>query len=153
MIVVNDRSTYNLNACINIAKGLPDFFNEDGIRKIGEALNKDDVYISIESEEVTGFVTIDKKNDFVAEISWMAVDRNQHRNGTGSELIDFISKDLKDKGYKLLEVKTLSETEDYEPYERTRKFYRKNGFILLETINPYPAWGEGNPCDIYVKIL
>lgn len=153
MIVVNEKSISNLNACVNIAKELPDFFNQDGIRKIGEALKKDDVYLYVESEEVLGFATIDRKNDFVAEISWMAIDRNQHRNGIGSKLIDFISKALKDKGYKLLEVKTLSEIEDYEPYERTRNFYRKNSFILLETINPYPAWGAENPCDIYVKIL
>lgn len=153
MIVVNDKSKNNLDACISIAKELPDFFNEDGIRKISEALKNHDVYISIESEGVAGFATIDRKSDYAAEISWVAVDRKQHRKGTGSEIIEFVSKDLKDKGYKLLEVKTLSETETYEPYERTRSFYRKNGFILLETINPYPAWGPENPCDIYVKIL
>lgn len=79
--------------------------------------------------------------------------RKKSTNRTGTTLVEYVSNDLKDKGFRLLEVKTLSHIEDYEPYERTRSFYRKNGFLLLETINPYPEWGTENPCDIYVKIL
>lgn len=75
MIILNDRSQQYIEACKKIAKELPDFFNEDGIKKISEAVLKHDLFISIEDGEVLGFITIDKKTVYVAEISWMAVER------------------------------------------------------------------------------
>jgi len=153
MIILNDRSRKNIDDCIYIAKTLPEFFNDDGIKKISKDIEKHDVYIDSEEGIVKGFATINIKSESIAEISWMAVDKRFHRNRTGSKIMDFMAKDLKEKGYKILEVKTLSHIVDYEPYKRTRNFYSKQGFMLLETIDPYPEWGPENPCDIYIKII
>jgi len=55
--------------------------------------------------------------------------------------------------YKVCEVKTLSDKDPYEPYRKTRDFYKNIGFIPIETIDPYPGWGEGNPCQIFVWFI
>lgn len=76
----------------------------------------------------------------------------QHK-GYGTALIEHTSIRLKEKGIRLLEVKTLAPQAGYQPYEATRRFYNKNGFILTDIIDPYPGWEPGNPCALYVKIL
>ncbi len=43
-----------------------------------------------------------------------------------------------------LTVKTLDESADYPPYNGTRAFYRKEGFLPLEVFPTF--WDEDNPC-------
>ena len=56
-------------------------------------------------------------------------------------------------GARLVKVKTLAETRPDEGYARTRRFYEKLGFFTVEIIDPYPGWGEGNPCQIMVRCV
>ena len=142
-----------VDGCLSIAKDLRQYFNESGIKTMREDLTKHLLYIALENKEVHGFLTLVQKNEKVFEISWMAVKLGQQHQGVGSALIEFVFEELKAQGVKLLEVKTLAEDVEYQPYEITRAFYRKMGFIHVETINPYPDWGPGNPCAIFVKIL
>lgn len=48
-------------------------------------------------------------------------------------------------------VKTLSDIAEYEPYERTRKFYKNVGFEELTTLTE--MWDSENPCLIMIKVL
>lgn len=139
--------------CLELARGLPEYFNEEGYKKMEQDLVDHELYTAMQDGRLVGFITIYKKNQDVAEISWMAVDKEKKGKGIGSELLEYMIEDLRGSDHKLLEVKTLSEIDGYEPYKATREFYRKHGFILLETICPYPGWGEDDPCAIYVKIL
>ncbi len=143
----------HIDACLSIAKSLPQYFNERGIEMITEDLKKHLLYVAVDLGTVVGFMTILRKSQQVAEISWIAVKPGYQHQGIGSALIDHVVDDLRSEGVKLLMVKTLSEDVEYPPYEITRRFYRKKGFIRLETIEPYPEWEPGNPCAIYVKIL
>ncbi len=143
----------HLAACLSIAREMPQYFNERGIAMMAEDLKKHRLYVAVDLDEVLGFLTILNKNEQVAEISWMAVKPEHQRQGIGTALIDHVVSELRSKGIKLLVVKTLSEDLDYPPYEITRRFYKKMGFINLETIDPYPEWEPGNPCAIYVKVL
>jgi len=143
----------HIAACLSIAKELPQYFTEEGINTMNKDLRKHQLYTAIDSEEVVGFITVEQRNGEVSEISWMAVKPSYQYQGIGSALIDHITTDLLSQGAKLLEVKTLSEDIEYSPYENTRRFYEKMGFMHLETINPYPGWETGNPCAIYIKIL
>ena len=104
-------------------------------------------------DEVIGFAAIQPKSSHVAEISWMAVKLERQHQGIGSLLVNHVTNDLKTQGIRLLEVKTLSEDAEYAPYQMTRQFYERLGFIHLETIDPYPEWEAGNPCAIYVRVL
>ncbi|MDI6917717.1 MAG: GNAT family N-acetyltransferase [Thermoplasmatales archaeon] len=143
----------HIDACLLIAKELSEYFTENAIQTMRKDMKKHLLYIATDLGEVVGFMTINRKNNHVAEISWAAVELEHQHQGIGSALIDYITHDLKFQGIRLLQVKTLSEDVKYPPYEITRRFYEKMGFIHLETIDPYPKWEQGNPCAIYVKIL
>jgi ribosomal protein S18 acetylase RimI-like enzyme len=143
----------NIDFCIAIAEQLKQYFTDEAISKMKIDLKNHMLYCALESGEIVGFASINKKSPDVAEISWMAVKSEHQNKGFGTALIDSIVSDLKLEGTELLEVKTLSSEIEYLPYELTRKFYEKQGFIHLETIDPYPGWEPGNPCAIYVKKL
>jgi len=52
-----------------------------------------------------------------------------------------------------VEAKTLDSSSGYRPYEATRAFWERNGFIHVDTIDPLPGWEPGNPAAIYVAAL
>ena len=52
---------------------------------------------------------------------------------------------------KYIIVKTLSEIVQYEPYLKTKEFYKKMGFYELLTLTE--VWDEENPCLIMIKNL
>ena len=143
----------HIEACCSIAKELREYFTENAIETMRKDMKKHLLYVAADLAEVVGFVTVQHKNECCAEILWMAVKKSKWNQGIGSALIEHISNDLKSQGVRLLQVKTLSEDAEYSPYEKTRRFYEKNGFIHLETIEPYPEWEPGNPCAIYIKTL
>lgn len=113
----------HVDACLSIAKALCQYFDEKAIATISEDLRKYLLYVTVDLDEVAGFATIQRKNTHVAELSWMAVRPERQRQGMGSALIEHIANDLRVRGIRLLEVKTLSEKVEYRPYERTRRFY------------------------------
>ena len=41
----------------------------------------------------------------------------------------------------------------YRPYQATRAFWERNGFVHIDTIDPLPGWEPGNPAAIYVAAL
>jgi hypothetical protein len=51
------------------------------------------------------------------------------------------------------EVKTLDRSAGYAPYEATRAFWERNGFVYLDMIDPLPDWQPGSPAAIYVAAL
>ena len=126
---------------------------ESAITRMSQDMASQSLYVATHMDEVVGFAVMDCKSNHAAEISWMAVQPEYQRQGIGSALVDRIAGDSVFEGVILLEVKTLSADVDYPPYEKTRRFYEKVGFIHLDTIDPYPGWEPGNPCAIYVKVL
>jgi hypothetical protein len=74
-------------------------------------------------------------------------------SGHGGLLVDHILDGLSAEGVELVEVKTQDRSANYPPYEATRAFWEKHGFVHLDTIDPFPAWGPGNPAALYVCAL
>jgi len=145
-----------IDSCLSVARELKQYFTNTAIKIIEKDLHKHLLFIAIDSadsKKLLGFAVIDCKNQYVAEILWIAVKKEHQNNGIGSSLINYINSDLKSQGIRLLKAKTLSEDIKNSYYEKTRRFYKKSGFFLLETIDPYPGWDSGNPCAIYVKII
>lgn len=64
----------------------------------------------------------------VGEISWIAVSADHHLQGIGSRLLAFAEDCLRASGVTDVQVETLGDSVVYEPYERTRAFYRAAGF-------------------------
>lgn len=143
----------DIEDCLGIAYGLEEYFTEDALENMKKDLKDHQFFVVEEENETAGFISLNIKNEDCADISWLAVKKDNRGSGYGKELILHSEEYLREKGIQILEVKTLSEDADYEPYEKTRRFYEKMEFVHLETIETYPGWDEGNPCSIYVKPL
>ncbi len=139
--------------CLKIVQNLPLHFTQQAWRTIEADLKSHELFLVEKNSCVVGFATVRCKSEFVAEISWMAVDEEERSRGWGTMLLEGIANELKKRGKRLLEVKTLAPTVEYPPYAATRAFYEKHGFVLLEVIDPFPGWEPGNPCAIYVHTL
>lgn len=135
--------------CMKIVNGLTDWFDEDDAKAIEEAIHSLPVYIYIDNNRIIGFACINNKFNNAIEIEYLAVNINNRDKGIGTEIINFIENTIAKN--MPIEVKTLDEGRDYEPYSKTRAFFEKNGFVKIEVIYPYPGWSEGCPCAIYIK--
>jgi N-acetylglutamate synthase-like GNAT family acetyltransferase len=147
--MVRKAKKKDLEACNNLAKDLPDWFNEKGLKEISEDLSVLPTFI-YEDGDILGFICVENKTDNVAEIKQFAVKKGVHRQGIGGALLRYVESEVAPG--KIIEVKTLDESVEYEPYAKTRAFYEKKGFVKIEAVDPYPGWDAGNPCAIYVKL-
>ncbi|MEK7690001.1 MAG: GNAT family N-acetyltransferase, partial [Bdellovibrionota bacterium] len=77
-----------------------------------------------------------------AEITWMGVSPNHRRSGIGKALLGGL-RDALPHGVEYILVSTLGDAVAYEPYDGTRKFYRKHGFVDFQRI-PHP---ENPECE------
>lgn len=137
-------------ACLEIAKALPEWFNEVGLKAMERDLREEETFIAVEDGQVLGFVTLKPVSDKALEILWMAVRRELRGRGVSSQLLGFIEGLAREKGFEVLVVKTSGDL-SYRPYDETRRFYEKRGFMRIALIDPYPEWGE--EALIYVKCI
>jgi GNAT superfamily N-acetyltransferase len=152
-MLIRKGTEEDFNSCIKIAEELTDFFNPTGIRLLTKDISEHALFVICDENDIYGFITICRKSERVAEISWLAVKKEKQNLGFGSQLINWVSDYLIDRSFKLLEAKTLSVNSSYSPYENTRKFYEKSGFYLVEKDNICPEWDPENPCAIYIKVF
>ncbi len=136
--------------CIQLARDLPEWFNEVGLKAMERDLREEETFIAVEDGQVLGFVTLKPVSDKALEILWMAVKRELRGRGIGSQLLGFIEGLAREKGFEVLVVKTSGDL-SYRPYDETRRFYEKRGFVRVALIDPYPEWGE--EALIYVKCI
>jgi len=144
------KSEEDITLCLQIARDLPEWFNEAGLRAMERDLGEERTFVAVEGEEILGFVTVKPLNERTLEILWMAVRRELRGNGIGTEMLEFVEGWAKERGFEVLVVKTSGDL-SYEPYNATRRFYERNGFVRIALIDPYPGWGE--PALVYVKCL
>jgi GNAT superfamily N-acetyltransferase len=95
-------------------------------------------FIAMSGDDVVGFITL-----YVAEgklnIGWMGVRSDLHRKGIGRLLLKHAEQVATEMGITQLATYTLGDRVAYEPYERTRQFYFRNGFRVYQrsqTDNP-----------------
>ncbi|WP_240913649.1 hypothetical protein [Thermococcus sp. JdF3] len=58
-----ETSRDNVKSCLEIAKELPEWFNEAGLRAMGRDLREEKTFVAVEGEEVLGFVTVKPLNE------------------------------------------------------------------------------------------
>lgn len=152
-IVVIRRATVAEHAsCVAIGRALPDYFSSEGIELMGRDLDLHDTLVAARSESIIGFVVIERKSAAVMELLWLAVRPDEQGAGVGSALIEMALEDARRAEMVALEVKTRAATPGRgSNYVRTRRFYERHGFVLLDVIDPFPGWMPGNPCAIYVR--
>ena len=84
---------------------------------------------------------------------WIAVDAPRRGHGHGTRLLNDVLDDLAATAVSVVTVKTLDSSAGYAPYEATRAFYERNGFVYVDTIDPLPGWPPGNPAAIYAAAI
>lgn len=136
-----------------IIRGLPDYFTPDVPGKAERDAAEHQAWVAAESGTITGVAIAARKSPAGAEILWIAVDAARRGRGHGTALLGHVLASLADDGVSVIEAKTLDQSTGYRPYEATRAFWERNGFVHIDTIDPLPGWPPGNPAAIYVAAL
>lgn len=154
MVTVRARQADDVEPLLDIVRRLPEYFTKDVPDKVAADLATHETWVAAEADVPCGFVVIDRtRSELTAEILWMAVDAARRGSGIGTELCRTVLSRLRSEGVRLVEVKTLDRSAGYLPYEGTRHFYERRGFVQIDTIDQVPSWEPGNPCAIYVAAL
>jgi len=74
----------------------------------------------------------------VYDLYWIVVDPSAQRKGYGKRLLDFVEKDVVERGGRML----LIETSSQESYEGTVRFYHRAGYELVARIKNFYRVGD-----------
>lgn len=149
-IIESFTKNEDISILLDLARGIPEFFNEHGIALMKKDIEVDTIFVAKNNQDIVGFVSLKKITNDTSEISWMAVSPFSQGSGIGTRLLTETEGFLKEQGCKKIIVKTLAETDDYEPYKKTREFYKRYGFTSIGIYEDYPEWGD-DPCQIFEK--
>jgi ribosomal protein S18 acetylase RimI-like enzyme len=131
---------------------LPEWFGQpEANRHYAEQAEILDAWAARIDGRAVGLLLLKRHGAVSAEIYWLGVDRDHHRQGIGRTLVDAIAGQLKQERVKYLFVMTLHPDDPYEPYRRTRAFYEGLGFELVLTRDP--PGSSPNPLAYYLKPL
>lgn len=119
---------------LDIAKSLPEFFTQKGVELINSDFHSQKGFVFRMNDRPVGFVMY-FSNQGGAEIGWMGVKPEFQGKEIGTQLLKYLKKELIENKCSSLIVKTLDESVDYKPYEKTRAFYIKNGFKKSHVID------------------
>ena len=111
-----------------LARGLEEWFNQAGLVQMERDLATHRGFVAVDGGRVIGFLTLRRIDPESADLSWLAVRRESQRRGVGTALLHAATVRLRSEGVRRLEVSTVGDGLDYEPYARTRAFYRARGF-------------------------
>lgn len=136
-----------------ILEKLPEWFgNRQALDEYVEKVRRLPYYAAVNNvDECIGFFSIKIHYQHTGDIFVCGVLPEYQHNGVGKNLYQVVENQLTQRGCKYVIVKTLSDIVDYEPYERTREFYKSVGFESLITLTE--MWDEDNPCLIMFKSL
>ncbi len=138
-------------ACEEILRALPEWFGiEAATAQYVADIQRMPTLVACDRGSVTGFLTLNPHNQSTVEIHVMAVYPEAHRQGVGQLLLEQAEEWSRERGFQLLEVKTLGPSTESVHYDRTRSFYEATGFLPLEERDD--IW-PGNSCLILVKCL
>jgi ribosomal protein S18 acetylase RimI-like enzyme len=149
-IVVREyQRSADLERVLEIATALPAWFTRSGICSMQADLRYQCGFVAEDAnKEVVGFISF-FVNQGKAEIGWIGIRPDRHRQGVGRSLLHRLLKELESTQVSELYVHTLGDTVDYEPYQRTRKFYRQMGFQDFKRI----AHPENPECEEELILL
>ena len=137
--------------CEHVLRALPEWFGiESSLMGYVESTATLPTWIAEHSGRPVGFVSVREHTPLSAEIHCIAVLPDVHRGGVGRAMIKHVESDLRTRGFRFLQVKTLGPSRACPHYERTRRFYESVGFTALEE---FPDLWPGNPCLLLVKSL
>ena len=145
----------DIEACAAILGRLPQWFGmPDANAAYVESLGRLPAFVALDCEPpdaVVGFLALERHRPTAAEIMVMGVDPERHRRGIGHLLVMAAEARCRADGIEWLHVKTRGPSTYDDDYERTRRFYRAEGFAeLYESLS---EWGAENAALVLVKHL
>lgn len=131
---------------------VPEWFGrpESNAEYITDARTMETWTVRNDAGDVVGVTLISWHFGHSAEVHFTVVDRSEHGTGVGTAMMSAVEADVRTRGAKLLQVKTLGASSPDPNYDRTRRFYEKMGFLPLEETD---LWDEATPCLIMVMPL
>jgi len=132
-IIVRRLEGSDFEEVMAIVRALPQWFSETGIKNMEIDLKYQRGLVAIKDDRIHGFLTF-YVYEGQAQLAWMGVLSEFHRQGVGRLLLTELIKTLKADGITLLKVNTLGDSVDYSPYESTRAFYQSLGFTEFQRI-------------------
>ena len=137
----------------NVLRKLPEWFgNEKALCDYLANVKSLPFWAAQDAEgNVLGFLAVKIHYGHTGDIYVCGVLPQYQRHGIGRMLMLAADDYFRSCGCRYVIVKTLDETAAYEPYERTRLYYRSVGFEPLITLTE--MWDEENPCLIMIKQL
>lgn len=116
---------------------LPEWFAQpDSNRHYAEQAGILEAWVARIDGEALGLLLLKRHGAVSAEIYWLGVDPDHHREGIGSALIGVTESRLRQEKMKYLFVTTLHPDDPDESYRRTRAFYERLGFELVLSRDP-----------------
>jgi ribosomal protein S18 acetylase RimI-like enzyme len=136
--------------CDAILRSLPQWFGiEEHIKGYVSKVVELPMFGCLIEKDVVGFLSLKPHTEFAAEIYVLGVRPDWHRRGIGRRLVQAADNHAKERGIRFITVKTLSPRVEYEPYEKTRRFYSSMGFVPIEE---FPnLWGPENPTLMLIR--
>jgi len=117
----------HFDSILQIARSLPDWFTEEAIENLETDLEYNSAIIAVEDDMAIGFLCYTTYSGKVL-LLWMGVAPQNQRTGIGTKLLSWLIEEGRRLKLHNIEVETLPDEDDYEPYKSTRDFYYKNGF-------------------------
>jgi GNAT superfamily N-acetyltransferase len=135
-----------------ILAGLPEWFGLPASNAEYEHLAETGpAWLALDDGEPVGLMLLKDHFGETLEIYFLAVRRDRHRAGVGRALVEQAEATAAATGARLLSVKTRGPSKPYEPYERTRSFYRAMSFVAVEE---FPElWDPENPALLMAKLV
>ena len=135
----------------NVLEALPGWF---GIPEAREEYIEDSVgkpfYCARKNEKNIGFLYLKETGKDTVELAVIGVLKEFHHNGIGKVLFEYAKKEIQEKGYSFIQVKTV-QMGKYETYDETNRFYLALGFKEFEV---FPTlWDKWNPCQVYIMAV
>ena len=129
-------------AILALAENLKKWFTPQAHQTIGRELSTHGGYVAVRDARVLGFLMWTPSQEAgVARLSWIGVAEVERHLGIGTSLLAALVASLKANGFRYLDVDTVADNVDYEPYAETRRFYRACGFVGYR-VDP-KHYGEG----------
>lgn len=130
---------------------LPQWFGQpEANRHYAEQAEVLDAWAARIDGRARGLLLLKRHGPVSAEIYWLGVDPDHHRQGLGAALVAAVESRLRQEKLRYLFVMTLHPDDPNEPYRRTRAFYERLGFEFALARDPP---GSPNPLSYYLKPL
>lgn len=111
-----------------LARSLPEWFNAQGLEEIARDLATQEGWVAVEGGRPVGWVVWSRQEPEGANMTWLGVEKGSQRRGIGTALVEHMAAALRARGIREVFVSTVADSVDYEPYAKTRAFYRARGF-------------------------